>query len=138
MTAPSAPGARENLARLRIVETARIERTDVGFRRLGREAQDEFQMRIGREGAAAGGRDEADVDAFVDFLEETGQRVGPWINLGGVVSRGTLRGHRPRLYAPQVNAGIARTDTASEAPWTAGRPAPVRWNQALISRPRAG
>jgi hypothetical protein len=35
----------------------------------------------------------------VDFLEETGQRVGPWIDLGGVVSRGTLRSHRPRLYA---------------------------------------
>jgi hypothetical protein len=35
----------------------------------------------------------------VDFLEETGQRVCPWIDRGGEVARGTLRGHRPRLYA---------------------------------------
>ena len=73
----------ERLAALRIVETAGIERANVGFGRFGAVAENQLQVGIGRERLAGGGADQADVDAFVDRIEQSRERVGAGVDAGG-------------------------------------------------------
>ena len=66
----------ETLAGLRVVEPRRVERPHVGLGRLRREAEHEFEMRVGGERDRACLPTEADVDALVDGLEEPRKRLG--------------------------------------------------------------
>ena len=66
--------AKEAVARLRIDEMFDLEWTHLVLRRLDAKAEHEFQVRVGRERLARRAIDRADVDAFVDRLEEPRKR----------------------------------------------------------------
>jgi hypothetical protein len=72
-----APVSRELLkkrrSRLFVDEPFRIERTDVGERRVFSPPEYQTQSRIGRKRRSAVELDEADVQAFVQALEEAGE-----------------------------------------------------------------
>ena len=68
--------AEEAVARLRIDEVLELERPHFVLGRVDAEAEHQLQVRVGGERLARCAVDRADVDTFVDGLEEPGKRFG--------------------------------------------------------------
>ncbi len=93
----------ERVARLQIDEAFRIEWTDLFDRSLGHEAEYELQERVGRERARRLRRDEADVNAFVNGLEEPCEFL--WSGVGHRHRDLSIRDNLCRMFTPNLLEG---------------------------------
>src|SRR5204862_3038613 len=147
----------EPVARHRIEEAIRLERTHVRCGRVPREAEHQLEMGIGGRGAGVRAVNRADVDAFVHRLEQPRERFGFLALAFGasLVVRGELGAHRSRIggvgvmlryaarYLPSMAARIAGSATPDEYFSIASRATsrqtaqPTPWGSHAVGRPRA-
>ena len=119
----------EGGSRHRIGEAALVERPHVRLGSLDRVAEDELQVGIGSERGVTGSCEGADVDAFVDQLEQAGKRLSAWLTGHCPVAAGI--GHRHGSMIIQARRRIPvpvlaweRERVISNA---AARRRPARW-----------
>ena len=105
----------ENGARALVGEAIRLERAERILRRVGRIAEHDPEVRVGRDGDVVAGAERADVDAFVHGLEEPRERLGAR-GLGGIGRRhggiisglgatGLARARAPEAWRLQDSCG---------------------------------